>query len=282
MTAPRRDQSRAPAFVAAVLLHAAVLALVLFVPGQPPKPIGSSVPINIVSSAPFTDTRPAVQAPQTEAAQAPQPVPAAKPQPPAPVPAPAPAFTETRPRPPVKAERPTPVPAPSPKAVRPTPVPTQQPSMKAAAQPAAKPFDFDRMQQIIANAKRNEGPQASSAKPGPARPETAPQARPDAGQGVSQSDLAGLQQLLERLWNPNCDVAGGSAVKLKVHFLVGLDGNVLGRPTAGGQENSSDTVVAAAARRALDAIHRAAPYSEPYYGQSITVNFDAKEACAKR
>jgi hypothetical protein len=165
--------------------------------------------------------------------------------------------------------------------MRPTPAPTQ-PSLKAAAQPAAKPFDFDRMQQIIANAKRNEGPQASSAKRGPARPETAPQARPDAGQGVSQSDLAGLQQLLERLWNPNCDVVGGSAVKLKVHFLVGLDGNVLGRPTAGGQENSSDTVVAAAARRALDAIHRAAPYSEPYYGQSITVNFDAKEACAKR
>jgi outer membrane biosynthesis protein TonB len=280
MSAPR--QSRAPALAAAALLHAAVLALVLFVPGKPPKPVGSSVPINIVSSAPFTDTRPAVQAPQTQTAQAPQPVPEAKPQPPAPVPAPAPAFTETRPQPPVKAERPTPAPAPSPKAVRPTPTPTEQPAMKAAAQPAAKPFDFDRLQRIIASAKRNEGPQASSAPRGPARPETAPQARPDAGQGVSQSDLAGLQQLLERLWNPNCDVPGGSSVKLKVRFLVGLDGGLLGRPNAGGLENASDPVVAAAARRALDAVHRAAPYSEPYYGQTITVNFDAKEACAKR
>ena len=264
MRAPR--QSRAPALVAAALLHAAVLALVLFVPGKPPKPLGSSVPINIVSSAPFTDTRPAVQAPQTQTAQAPEPVPAAKPQPPAPVPAPAPSFTEAKPQP-VK--------------TRPTPPPTPQPSLKAA-QPAAKPFDFDRLQQIIATAKHNEGAPASSAKRGPARAETAPQARPDAGQGLSQSDLAGLQQLLERLWNPNCDVAGGASVKVKVRFLVGLNGELLGRPNDGGLESSSDSVVAAAARRALDAIRQAAPYSAPYYGQSITVNFDAKEACAKR
>ena len=107
-------------------------------------------------------------------------------------------------------------------------------------------------------------------------------ARPDAGEGVSQSDLVGLQQLLERQWNPNCDVPGGEAVKLKVRFLVGLNGELLGRPSAGGLESSSDPVVAAAARRALDAVHRVAPYAAPYYGQSITVNFDAKEACSKR
>jgi outer membrane biosynthesis protein TonB len=261
--APR--QSRAPALIVAVLLHAAVLGLVLFVPSRPPKPIGSSVPINIVSSAPFTDTRPAVQAPETQTAQAPQPVPAAKPQPPAPVPAPTPAFTETRPQP-AKAER---------------PAPTQQPSLKPA-QPAAKPFDFSRLQQIIDQAKHNAGAPASSARRGPARAETAPQARPDAGQGLSQSDLVGLQQLLERLWNPNCDVAGGAVVKVKVRFLVGLNGDLLGRPNDSGLESSSDPVVAAAARRALDAIRQAAPYSAPYYGQSITVNFDAKEACAKR
>jgi outer membrane biosynthesis protein TonB len=254
-----------PALVVAGLLHAALLALVLLVPSRAPKPIGSSVPINIVSSAPYTDSRPAVQAPQTEAAQAPQPVPAAKPQPPAPVPAPTPAFTETKPQP-VKAER---------------PVPATQPSLKPA-QPAGKPFDFARLQQIIEQAKHNAGPQASSAKRGPARAETAPQARPDAGQGLSQSDLVGLQQLLERLWNPNCDVAGGSSVKVKVRFLVGLNGDLLGPLNDGDLEHSSDPVVAAAARRALDAIHRAAPYSAPYYGQSITVNFDAKEACAKR
>jgi hypothetical protein len=29
-------------------------------------------------------------------------------------------------------------------------------------------------------------------------------------------------------------------------------------------------------------VHQAAPYTPPYYGQSIVVNFDANEACRKR
>ena len=41
-------------------------------------------------------------------------------------------------------------------------------------------------------------------------------------------------------------------------------------------------MIAAAARRAIDAIHQAEPYAETFRGQTITVNFDAKEACAKR
>jgi periplasmic protein TonB len=260
MARPR--DSRLPALAAAIALHAALFLAVLSSPNKPPPPIGSSVPINIVSSAPFTDTRQAVQAPQTQAAAAPQPTPSAKPQPAAPVEAP-PAFTQTVPQP-IKAQKP----------------PTPQPAHATSPTPAA--VDFNRMQQIIDNAQRNAGAKASSAQRGPARPETAPQARPDAGQGVSQSDLLGLQQLLERLWNPNCDVAGGSAVKLRVKFIVSLSGNLLGAPEAGGLEHSGDPVVAAAARRALDAVHEAAPYGQPYYGQSIVVNFDAKEACAKR
>jgi periplasmic protein TonB len=260
--APPRD-SRLPALVVAVALHAALFLAVVLTPTKAPPPIGSSVPINIVSSAPFTDTRQALQAPQTQAAAAPTPTPAAKPQPPAPVEAP-PAFTQTVPQR-VKAQKP------------PTPQPAQH-----ASTPASAAVDFNRMQQIIDNAQRNAGAKASNAQRGPARVETAPQARPDAGQGVSQSDLLGLQQLLERLWNPNCDVAGGSAVKVRVKFIVSLSGNLLGAPDAGGLEHSGDPVVAAAVRRALDAVHQAAPYSQPYYGQSIVVNFDAKEACAKR
>jgi protein TonB len=260
--APPRD-SRVPALVAAVALHAALFLAVILSPNKAPPPIGSSVPINIVSSAPFTDTRQAVQAPQTQAAAAPQPTPEAKPQPPAPVEAP-PAFTRTVPQ----------------------PDKTQKPPVAQAAQhavtAASQAVDFNRMQQIIDNARRNSGKPASSAHRGPARAETAPQARPDAGQGVSQSDLLGLQQLLERLWNPNCDVAGGSAVKLRVKFLIDLSGNVLGRPDDGGLEHSADPVVAAAAVRAVDAVREAAPYSQPYYGQAIVVNFDAKEACARR
>ena len=260
--APPRD-SRLPALAAAVALHAALFLAVLASPSKAPPPIGSSVPINIVSSAPFTDTRQALQAPQTQAAATPQPTPTAKPQPTAPVEAP-PAFTQTVPQP-IEAQKP------------PTPQPAQH-----ATSPASAAVDFNRMQQIIDNAQRNAGAKASGAQRGPARAETAPQARPDAGQGVSQSDLLGLQQLLERLWNPNCDVAGGSSVKLRVRFLIGLSGNLIGAPDDGRLEYSGDPVVAAAARRALDAVREAAPYSQPYYGQSIVVNFDAKEACAKR
>ena len=259
--APPRD-SRVPALVAAAALHAALFLAIMFSPSRTPPPIGSSVPINIVSSAPFTDTRQALQAPQTQAAATPEPTPQAKPQPIAPVEAP-PAFTQTMPQP-AKAQKP------------PTPQPAQH-----ATTPTSAALDFNHMQQIIDQARRNSGAKASGAQRGPARAETAPQARPDAGEGVSQSDLAGLQQLLERIWNPNCDVAGGSSVKLKVRVIVGLTGNVIGA-SAGGLESSGDPVTAAAARRALDAVHQVAPYNPPYYGQSIVVNFDAKEACAKR
>jgi len=67
-----------------------------------------------------------------------------------------------------------------------------------------------------------------------------------------------------------------------VKFIVGLSGHLVGAPNAGGLDSSPNPVMAAAARRALDAIREAEPYGAPYYGQTITVNFDAKEACAKR
>jgi periplasmic protein TonB len=263
MAPPR--QSRLPALLAAIALHAAVLALVMFTPSHLPAPVGSSVPINIVSSAPFTDTRPAVQAPQTEAAAAPAPVPQAAPQPPAPEVAP-PAFTQAVTQPP-KVQR---------------PVPAPQPSLHAAA-PAAKPFDFNHMQQIIDNAQRNSGKPASSAARGPARPETASQARPDAGQGLSQSDLTGLSQLLDRLWNLQCDVGGVSSIRpFKVTFTVTMTGHLLGAPNAGGLEQSSDPVTASVVRRALDAVRAVEPYDPKYYGQTISPIFDPNHACNNR
>jgi outer membrane biosynthesis protein TonB len=257
--------NRFPALIVAAALHAAVLAAVILIPSRPSMlPIGSSVPINIVSSDKFTDTAPAVEAPQVETAAAPQPTPRAPPQPPAAEPAP-PAFSaEPRPEP-----------------ARPKPAPAQAHAPSPAA--AEKPFDFNRLQQIIAKAQKTGGSQASSAQRGPARAETDTHARPNAGHGLSQSDLVGLEQLLERLWNPNCDVPGGASVQLQVKFTVGPTGQLAGRPDVlGGLDRSGDAVVAVAARRAIDAVREAEPYAEPYYGQAITVNFDAKEACSKR
>ncbi|MFI4936402.1 MAG: energy transducer TonB [Caulobacterales bacterium] len=265
VTGYREHDNRVPALLAAAALHAGLLALVIFLPSRPAMlPIGSSVPINIVSSDQVTDSRPAIQAPETQTAAAETPTPQAPPQPPAAQPAP-PAFSN----------------APKPKLIHDKPAP-QQPSLHAAPPQAQKSLDFNHLQQIIASAQRAGGSPTSGAQRGPARPETAPRARPNAGKGLSQSDQLGLQQLLERLWNPNCDVPGGADLKLQVKFTVGLNGNLIGNPSAGGAERSGDAVVAAATRRALDAVRQAEPYAEPYYGQPIVVNFDSKEACAKR
>ena len=261
----RRRDSLTPAFVAAVLLHIGLFAAVILLGRPQPAPMGDAVPINIVSSEPKTDSRAAEVAPQTQAAQIDNPVPDAKapaapPAPPQPAPVPSPA--------PVKAARatPTPIPAKTAPAVKP--------------QPAKPAFNLDALQADIARAARARPPRPAFSARGPARAETAPVARVDAGQGVSQSDLAGLQQLLERLWNPNCSVEGGEGVVVPVKFAVGDDGAVVGRVTD--RAASSDPVVFAAARRAIDAVHQAEPYAAPYRGQSFTVNFDAQKACARR
>jgi hypothetical protein len=260
-----RQENRLPALAVALAAHVGLLALLVMAPSQPPMlPVGSSVPINIVSSAPATDSRPAIQAPETVAAAAPQPEPQAQQQPPAPEIA-APSFSAS--------------PTAPPKPAKPTPA---QPSL-SPTRPTQSNVDWTRMQQIIDAAKRNAGAQSSSAARGPSRVETATQARPDAGQGVSESDILGLQQLLDRLWNLQCDAGGvGSVPPFKVRFIVGLSGRLVGSPNAGGLEQSGNPVVASVARRAIDAIHEAEPLTPPYYGQTITVNFDAKEACHNR
>jgi periplasmic protein TonB len=260
-----RHENRLPALAVALLAHVGLLALLILAPSQSSMlPVGSSVPINIVSSAPATDSRPAIQASETVAAAAPQPQPQAPQQPPAPEIA-TPSFSAS--------------PNSSPKPAKPTPA---QPSLNPT-HPTPSNVDWARMQQIIDAAKRNAGAQASGAARGPSRVETATQARPDAGQGVSQSDILGLQQLLDRLWNLQCDVAGVSGVPpFKVRFIVGLSGRLIGDPNAGGLEQSSNPLAASVARRAIDAIRQAEPLAAPYYGQTITVNFDAKEACRNR
>ena len=94
--------------------------------------------------------------------------------------------------------------------------------------------------------------------------------------------FGGLAQLLERLWNPNCDVQGGDAVIVSVKFTVGDDGRLNGPVRAGGQESSGNAVIAAAARRAIDAVHVAAPFGPAYRNNSFTVNFNANKACSQR
>ena len=261
----QRRESRGPALIAAIVLHVGLFLAVVWFSRPAFMPTGNSVPINIVATGPTTDSRPAQAAPIAQDAQTPEPVPQAKAPEPQPTP-PQPVVKQVQPAPPTPVARPVP-----------KPVPTQA---KAAPTPARDAFSLDALQASIAKAAHSAPAKPANARRGPARVETAPEARVDAGTGVSQSDIAGLRDLLQRLWNPDCTT--DEKVVITVRFTVSFDGRIQGRVAAGGQDSSSDPVVFAAARRAIDAVHQAAPYAETYRGQTIVVPFDAKKACAAR
>jgi protein TonB len=261
----RPDDDLKAAIAGAAALHLGIFALLFWRPATPPG-LGAAVPITLVAHGPTTDSRPAEAEPVQQSAQTPEPVPQAKP--PEPPPPPAPRST------PAKAvETPKPTPA---LQARPTP----QPTPKTKATPTkADTFSLDSLQADINKTAKRTAPHPAFAARGPTRAETAPVARVDAGAGVSQSDVAGLAQLLTRLWNVNCGL--DETVIVPVSFKVDDEGRVQDRSVnAKGLETSPNPAVAIAARRAIDAVHKAAPYGAPYRNNSFTVNFDAKKACA--
>jgi outer membrane biosynthesis protein TonB len=266
----RRRENMAPALLAALALHVG-LFLVLLVHRPSMLPTGTAVPINIVASGPTTDSRQAIQAPVEHQAQVETPVPEAKPPEPAP---PAP------PRPTPKSAQ-APAPTPPKPAVKPTPSkPTKDTFDLAAIQADVgshrQSLNLAKLQADLASESRSRQSRPAFALRGPTQAESAREARVDAGTGVSQSDMAGLQQLLQRLWNPDC--ANGQRPVIPVKFTVGYDGHLQGAVDAAGRDIRSDVD----ARRAVDAVHQAAPYADSYRGLTITVRFDAKKACAER
>jgi len=279
----RRRDSLAPALIAALAMHVGLfVALTIFHPALP-LPLGSAVPINIVSQAPTTDSRQAGQAPQTQTAQVEAPVPQAKA--PTPPPPPPPSPPQPRPTPPKPLKT---VPPPKP-ALKPTPTPakpTPAPAVKAPPTPThpskAPPkdtFDLNALAASISRASHSSPSRPANAARGPTRAETAPVARVDAGQGISQSDIQGLSQLLNRLWLKNCD--SGTIVNVTVRLAIDNDGRVL-LADAGGREHAGDSAASASAIRAIAAVHQAAPYAEEFRGRTFSVNFDAAKACANR
>ena len=297
--AGRRRDSLAPAMVAALAMHIALFAaLTLFRPPLP-LPLGTAVPINIVSQAPTTDSRKAEPAPEAQTAQVEEPVPQAPAPSPPPPPPPQPVQRAAPPKPlktvppPQPAPRPTPkplktvpLPKPTPKPVptpaKPTPAPPAK-SQPAPSRPSRTPpkdtFDLNALAASISRAAKSSPPRPASAARGPTRAETAPVARVDAGQGLSQSDIQGLSQLLNRLWLKNCDA--GTIVNVTVRLAVDNDGRVL-LADAGGRERAGDPAASASAIRAIAAVHQAAPYAEAFRGRTFSINFDAAKACANR
>ena len=263
----RREMS--PAMIGSVLLHVtvAVAFMVSWNLSRDLK-VGAIVPVNIVASAPDMDVRPAIQAPEAETAQADQPVPAAPLESTAPVPQPTP----------------TP-PVPTPKTVKPAEKlpPEKLPAIKPAPTvKAEKGLDLDALSASVSKMVKPTTAKPSSAARGPARPETAPVARQTVGTGVSAAALSGLSDELQRRWNPNCDVEGGRDVVIRVAFVIGAGGQVVGDVIS--EVRSARTGVSqAAAERAVRAVYAAAPFRtlpREFYGDKIAVNFNAREACS--
>lgn len=267
----RREQQISPGLVGSIALHGAVAALIVFgLPWKTSKPItiGESVPVTIVTNGP-TNVRPAEEAPEEQTAQAPDPVPEATPQPPAPTPAPTP----------------TPAPAPPPK---PTPTPKPAPTPTPAKPKETKKNDndfFASLEASIAKSKKATGKPTANAPKGPARAETSVSARPAMGAatGLSAAALGRLQGEVQDRWNPNCEVEGGANVSVRVVFVIGPGGRVVGQPESPGT-SSPDPVVKAAADRAVRALFAASPFAylpQDLYGQKIALNFNAKQACSR-
>lgn len=281
----RREQRVSPALLGSVALHGAVAALMIFgLPWRSSKPItiGESVPVTIVANGP-TNVRPAEEAPVEQTAQTPEPTPQASPQPPAPTPAPQP--TPAPPPKPVPTPKAAP-PAPTPPKPAPTPKPTPTPS-QAKPSPAKKNDSdfFSSLEASLAKSQKATGKPTANAPKGPARAETSVSARPAMGAatGLSAAALGRLQGEVQERWNPNCEVEGGADVNVRVIFVIGPGGRVVGQPESPGT-SSPNPVVKAASDRAIRALFAASPFAylpSDLYGQKIALNFNAKQACSR-
>lgn len=262
-TARARRFEVSPAALGSIALHAAVAAAFMVSWGSRDLKVGAVVPVTIVASTPDTDTRPAVQGPETLTAQTEEPVAEAplEPAPPPPQPAPPPPSPKATPKPAEKAPAPT---------------------AKAPPKPAEKSLDLDALAASLTRPSRNAPQRPSSAPKGATRPETAPVARQTVGTGLAAgAALQGLAEELQRRWNPNCEVEGGRDVLVRVTFQLGVGGQVVG--DVGSEIKGARTPVSqAAAERAVRAVYAAAPFRglpREFYGDRIAVNFNAREAC---
>ena len=263
MARARSDMT--PSLLGSALLHGGLLAatLVAWPWLSNTERMEASVPVTIVSEAPVANVRPAEQAPVEDLAATESPVPDATPEPavpPPPLPQPV-----TRPTPPQPA-------------VRPAPAPKKQ----EPAKPKPPTLDLDRLAKSLAPS-RPAKPKSSAAR-GPARAETAAEARLAAGEAnaLAASALGVLAADLARRWNPNCEVEGGADVDMRVAFRLGAAGQIVGGVESSG-DRSGDPVVRAASDRAKRAVHQAAPFDnlpEDLYGERIVVRFNARQACA--
>lgn len=282
---------RYPAYAASAGLHLIVLlAGVIAWPWMAPTKIMAVTPVTLVTRAEVTDLRAAEKAETVQEAAIETPVESAPPE-------------VVTPPPPAPAKPPLAKPQPIPKPVPPKPVPTKPaPAFnldqlaasvsKAKPQkptPAAKPapsLDLDALAASVGKSPSSAKP--SSAPKGATRAQTDLVARQavGAGKGATVDQLAAISAKLGRLWNPNCGVEGSANVVVKIRLTLDPNGRLLRAVLVDEQRinGSGDSVLRAAATRALTAVARAAPYdelpSEDFANwRSFVVAFDARQQC---
>ncbi len=282
---------RYPAYAASAGLHLIVLlAGVIAWPWMASTKIMAVTPVTLVTRAEVTDLRAAEKAETVQEAAIETPVESAPPE-------------VVTPPPPAPAKPPLAKPQPTPKPVPPKPVPTKPaPAFnldqlaasvsKAKPQkptPAAKPapsLDLDALAASVGKSPSSAKP--SSAPKGATRAQTDLVARQavGAGKGATVDQLAAISAKLGRLWNPNCGVEGSANVVVKIRLTLDPNGRLLRAVLVDEQRinGSGDSVLRAAATRALTAVARAAPYdelpSEDFANwRSFVVAFDARQQC---
>jgi outer membrane biosynthesis protein TonB len=282
-------ESRAPALIASVALHALVLGAGLITLPLWSKPIelSASVPVTIVSHAPPEAPTAELQATEPTPPATPEPAPVPQPAPPQPAPPkPAPAKpTPALPQPAPPPPKPAPTPPPTPKKAEAKPVDlgalaaSLPPPKPGKARPNAKPVDLAALAATL--------PKGAGAKGAP-RPAAAPVVNPGPPRPLTGDELGAVTAKLMRLWNPNCVAEAGANVVVVVGFHLQPDGSLApGSASVLNQAlvDAKGPVAQAAAQRALTAVARGSPYNElprDRYAQwrDFKVNFNAKQACA--
>ncbi len=240
-----------PSYLVAVTLHILVIwaAMMLAPKPPPPLPFGSSVPVTIIANSPTTDLRAALEAEADQSATTPDPVDV----PPAPMAAP----TPPTPAPPA---RPTPAP-PQPKSAAPpakaaTPPGKTQP--KAATRPAATPsLDLDQLAASVARDARANASGRSNAPKGAARPETAPQARPVQGNGLTAAENGIVGPRLEQIHRRPCEIRGGGNIPIVVNVEIDASGRVLNVTSPSSSDRRDPTPENIAAENAISSVRQA-------------------------
>lgn len=276
---------RYPAYAASAGLHLIVLlAGVIAWPWMAPIKIMTVTPVTLVTQAEVTDLRAAEKAETVQEAAIEAPVETAPPE-------------VVTPPPPAKTQ-PTPQPAPKPLTAKPAPAfnldqlaasvskaKPQKPTPTPASKPAPS-LDLDALAASVG--KSTSSPKPSSAPKGATRAQTDLVSRQavGAGRGATVDQLAAISAKLGRLWNPNCGVEGSANVVVKVRLTLDPNGRLLRAALVDEQRinGSGDSVLRAAATRALTAVARAAPYdelpSEDFASwRSFVVAFDARQQC---